>query len=97
MLTQLANGDVLLHLHVQPGASRDQFLGLHGDAIKVAIKAPPVDGKANAHLQQFLALCFAVAKRQVLLEKGQQSRQKKWRIVGPCTVPEALQPYLESL
>ena len=38
MLTRLANGDILLQLHVQPGASRDQFLGLHGDAIKVAIK-----------------------------------------------------------
>lgn len=96
MLTRLANGDLLLQLHVQPGASRDQFLGLHGDAIKVAIKAPPVDGKANAHLQNFLALSFAVAKRQVVLEKGELSRQKKWRIVAPCSVPDALQPYLES-
>jgi uncharacterized protein (TIGR00251 family) len=96
MLTRLANGDVLLQLHVQPGASRDQFLGLHGGAIKVAIKAPPVDGKANAHLQQFLALCFDVPKRQVLLEKGELSRQKKWRIVAPCSVPDALQLYLES-
>ena len=96
MLTRLANGDVLLHLHVQPGASRDQFLGVHGDAIKVAIKAPPVDGKANAHLQQFLAEAFDVPKRQVVLEKGELSRQKKWRIVAPSSLPNVLQPYLES-
>lgn len=96
MLTRLANGDMVLQVHVQPGASRDQFLGVHGDAIKVAIKAPPVDGKANAHLQQFLAQSFGVAKRQVLLEKGELSRQKKWRIVAPCTVPEVLHSYLES-
>lgn len=97
MLTRLANGDLLLQLYVQPGASRDQFAGLHGDAIKVAIKAPPVDGKANAYLQQFLACAFDVAKRQVVLEKGELSRQKKWRIVAPCTVPQDLQPYLELL
>ena len=96
MLTRLANGDILLQLHVQPGASRDQFLGLHGDAIKVAIKAPPVDGKANSHLQHFLAQAFDVPKRQVLLEKGELSRQKKWRILAPCTAPEVLLPYLES-
>ncbi|MGL4457847.1 MAG: DUF167 family protein, partial [Plesiomonas shigelloides] len=41
---------LLLRLYIQPKASRDQIVGLHGDELKVAITAPPVDGQANAHL-----------------------------------------------
>lgn len=83
-------GDLLLQLHVQPRASRDQFCGLYGDAVKLAVTAPPVDGKANLHIQKVLAAWFGVSKQQVLLERGELSRQKQWRICQPTTLPAAL-------
>lgn len=83
--------DVLeLMLHVQPKASRDQFVGLHGEAIKLAISAPPVDGKANTHIVRLLADWFAVPKAQVSLVRGELSRQKCLRIQAPKTLPDAL-------
>ena len=51
----LEGSDLVLRLYIQPKASRDSLLGLHGDELKVAITAPPVDGKANAHLTKYLA------------------------------------------
>lgn len=83
--------DLVLQLHVQPKASRDQFAGLHGDAIKLAVTAPPVDGKANQHIQKLLALWFGVSKQQVQLERGDLSRQKQWRISRPKQLPAELQ------
>ena len=46
----LEGDELVLHLMIQPKASRDQIIGLHGDELKVAITAPPVDGQANSHL-----------------------------------------------
>ncbi|CAK8736898.1 hypothetical protein SODG_000619 [Sodalis praecaptivus] len=64
-------GDTLvLRLYIQPRASRDHIASAHGDEIKVAITAPPVDGQANSHLIRFLAKEFGVAKSRVILEKG---------------------------
>lgn len=83
--------DLLLQLYVQPGARRNQWAGLHGDALKLAITAPPVDGKANMFLQNLLAEHFAVSKQQVRLEKGELSRHKTLRICQPRQLPEALQ------
>ncbi len=48
-------GDLLLFVYLQPKASRDQIIGLHGNELKIAITAPPIDGKANAHLSKYLA------------------------------------------
>ena len=45
---------LVLRLYIQPKASRDSIVGLHGDEVKVAITAPPVDGQANSHLVKFL-------------------------------------------
>ena len=61
---------LLLNLYIQPKASRDQLVGLHGDELKVAITAPPVDGKANAHLTKYLSKQFRVAKGQIRIVKG---------------------------
>ncbi len=83
--------DLILQLHVQPKASRDQFAGLHGDAVKLAVTAPPVDGKANQHIQKLLALWFGVSKQQVQLERGDLSRLKQWRICRPKQLPAQLQ------
>lgn len=60
---------LVLRLYIQPKASRDSIVGLHGDELKVAITAPPVDGRANAHLTKYLAKQFRVAKSQSSLRK----------------------------
>lgn len=81
---------LILDVHLQPKASNDMFAGLHGERLKIRLTAPPVDGKANAHLVAFLAEAFGVAKRQVTLESGQQSRQKRVRIQSPSQLPAGL-------
>jgi uncharacterized protein len=68
---------VTLELHVQPGASRSEFAGKHGDRIKVRLAAPPQDGKANAALIEFLAQYYGVPRRKVRITSGLKSRQKR--------------------
>jgi len=82
--------DLLLQLYVQPKASRDQIIGLHGDEIKLAITAPPVDGKANAHVLKLLAKLFGVSKSQIELLKGELSRHKQVLIKAPFKLPPEL-------
>lgn len=82
------DGAVVLALHVQPGAKRTQAEGAHGDALKVRLAAPPVDGKANAELVRFLAEAFGVPQRRVAIVRGETSRQKTVRIVAPARRPD---------
>jgi uncharacterized protein (TIGR00251 family) len=77
-------GELLyLRLHVQPRAKRDEIVGPHGDALKVRITAPPVEGKANAHLCKFLAKHFGVAVKSVTVIKGQSASQKILTVRSP--------------
>ncbi|QLF94193.1 YggU family protein [Pseudomonas sp. ABC1] len=80
--------DLILVCHLQPKASKDEFAGLHGERLKIRLTAPPVEGKANAHLQAFLAKAFGVAKSQVSLESGELNRQKRLRIHAPRQLPD---------
>lgn len=82
--------DLILACHLQPKASRDEFAGLHGDRLKIRLTAPPVEGKANAHLMAFLAKAFGVPKSQVSLESGELNRQKRVRIARPQCLPEGV-------
>ena len=66
----------LLQLHVQPGAKASAVSGLYGDALKIRIAAPPVDGKANAALVAFIAAQLGVPRRSVSVTKGESSRDK---------------------
>jgi uncharacterized protein (TIGR00251 family) len=84
---QWQNADLLLFCHLQPNASKNEFSGLHGDRLKLRIKAPPVDGKANALLIDWLSEEFAVAKNQVRIEQGELGRQKNIRICTPKKLP----------
>jgi hypothetical protein len=81
-------GALVLSLHVQPGASRTEVAGVHGDALKIRLAAPPVDGKANAALLRFLADAFGVPLRSVTLERGETSRDKRVRIQAPVERPD---------
>ncbi|WP_083399096.1 DUF167 family protein [Oceanisphaera psychrotolerans] len=93
---RLEQGRLYLSLYLQPKASRDQFLGLHGEELRVAITAPPVDGKANAHLLKWLAKQCRVAKSQVVLLAGESSRHKKLLIESPREIPPMLAELLAN-
>jgi uncharacterized protein (TIGR00251 family) len=85
------NGEVLtLTLHIQPGAKRSEVVGLHGDALKIRLAAPPVEGRANEALLKFIAESFGVPLRQVELKQGGQSRHKIMAITGSKIEPESL-------
>ena len=71
-----AAGGATLSLHVQPGAKKSECVGLHGEALKIRLAAPPVDGKANEALLRFLAQRLAIPRQQISLKSGQTSRQK---------------------
>ena len=79
--------DLILDCHLQPKASKDEFAGLQAERLKIRLTAPPVDGKANAQLQAFLAKAFGVAKSQVSLESGTLNRHKRLRIHAPQILP----------
>ncbi|MBI3480911.1 MAG: YggU family protein [Nitrosomonadales bacterium] len=85
------DGDsITLTLHVQPGAKRSVVAGLHGDALKIRLAAPPIEGRANKALQKFIAELFVVPLRQVELIQGEQSRHKVVAITGSKIEPESL-------
>jgi uncharacterized protein (TIGR00251 family) len=65
-----------LQVQVQPGAKRTEIAGLHGDCIKLRLAAPPVDGKANACLIEYLAERLGVRRNQVAIVRGKNSRRK---------------------
>ena len=79
--------DLLLTLRIQPRASRDEIAGPYGEALKVRITAPPVDGKANAHLLRFLAELFGVPLASVELLGGETGRDKRVKISRPKHLP----------
>ena len=82
--------DLLLVLHIQPGAKRSEVAGLHGEALKIRLAAPPIEGRANDALRRFIADRFGVPLRNVELEKGAQSRHKTLRVSGSEVEPESL-------
>ena len=79
---------LVLSLHVQPGAKRTEVAGRHGDALKVRLAAPPVEGKANAELTRFLADAFAVPRGAVVLLRGETARDKVVRVIAPVKRPD---------
>ena len=76
------NGALLLKIRAAPGASRDRVLGLHGDALRVAVSAPPERGKANAAIVEVVARALGLKVRNVVLESGQTAKEKLLRIEG---------------
>ena len=71
---------VTFKVYVQPRSSTNRIIGLHGDALKVKIKAPPVDGAANKMCIQYLATCLDVPKSSVEIKSGQSGRTKQVRV-----------------
>jgi uncharacterized protein len=73
---------IVLRIHVQPGAGRSAVVGRHGDALKVRVAAPPVEGRANDAARSLLADALGVSQDDVELTGGQSSRTKRFRLKG---------------
>jgi uncharacterized protein (TIGR00251 family) len=72
----------LLRIRVQPRAKRDEVVGERDGAIVIRLKAPPVDGKANAALTAFIAKAAGVPRSRVEIVKGATAREKTVRVEG---------------
>ncbi len=81
-LTSLTADSFLLRLHVQPRAKVNGIAGFHGDALKLRLNTPPVDGKANKAVEAYLGKLFGVPKSSVQLKSGHQSRSKSVQVHG---------------
>ncbi len=79
---QEAPEGVMLIIHVQPGASRTEYVGTHGGALKFRVAAPPVEGAANEALCAYLAEQFGLPKRAVKVSSGRGSRRKRVLLTG---------------
>ena len=73
---------VVLSVYIQPRASANQVVGLQGEALKIKLTAPPVEGAANKALVEFMAQYLGLAKSRIQVAKGDRSRQKQLRIEG---------------
>ncbi len=94
---QYLNEILILNIYLQPKASRDHIVGLHGqDEIKITVTAPPVDGKANKHLIKYLAKTFKVAKSNICIVRGELSRHKQIKIIDLSEPPKILKDLLNN-
>jgi uncharacterized protein (TIGR00251 family) len=71
-----------IRVHVIPNAKVDKVVGEHRDAIKIKLRAPAVEGKANTALRRFLAEKLSIPQRAIVLEHREKSRDKVIRIDG---------------
>lgn len=95
MIVQDSKDGAVLTVHVQPKASRTECVGIHGDALKIRVAAPPVDGAANDELVRFLSRILSVQNTAVYIESGAGGRHKRVRVRGvtaervmACLVPK---------
>ena len=82
MTVRELEGGVEIVIHAQPRASRSEVVGLHGDALKVRLAAPPLDGAANAELIRVMAKVLGVPKSSVEVTRGHSGKSKVVRIAG---------------
>lgn len=76
------DGGVRFAVHAQPRASRTELAGPHGDAIRIRLAAPPVEGAANAELVSFLAKLLGVPRSAVRVVTGRRGRRKTVEVAG---------------
>lgn len=86
--SRFADGILTLQLHLQPGAKADRVDGLHAERLKVRIKAPAIENRANDYLIRFLGEQFAVPRTSVSITGGRHSRKKTVRIQAPKRWPD---------
>lgn len=82
-----SNNCVMITVHAVPRAAQDAVQGLHGDALKIRLHAPPVDGKANEALISFLSRTLNIPKGNIALKSGAHQRRKIIAVNG-LSLPE---------
>ena len=82
LIVQDTKDGAILTIHIQPRASTTECVGIHGDAIKIRVAAPPVDGAANDELIRFLARQLSVPISSVRIHSGASGRHKRVLITG---------------
>ena len=87
---QIGRDGVTIQVRAQPGAKRTEVAGLYGDCVKVRLASPPVDGKANECLIEFLAQRLGVKRGQVTITRGINSRRKSVFVAATGLRPAAL-------
>ncbi len=81
-IVQDTKDGAILAVHIQPKASTTECVGIHGNAIKIRVAAPPVDGAANEELIRFLARTLSLPLAAVHIESGTSGRHKLVRLRG---------------
>jgi len=83
----------MITVHAVPRAAQDAIQGLHGDALKIRLHAPPVEGKANEALISFLSRKLNIPKGNIALKSGANQRRKIISISG-ISLPETIKQLL---
>lgn len=81
-MIEVTKGGVRLHLLIQPKSSKNEIVGPHDGRLKIKIMAPPVDGKANENVIEFISEILKIPKRDVILVRGETGRQKVVEVLG---------------
>ncbi len=87
------DSSVILFIKAQPNSSKNKIAGILGDALKINIKAPAVEGEANKELVKFLSKTFKVPKSEILFVSGQTSKRKMVKL--PCN--ERVEEFLKEM
>ena len=95
-IVEAVDGGVVVHVHVLPRSGRTEIVGRHGDALKMRVAAPPVDGEATDAARVALATALGVAPAAVTVVGGARSRLKRLRVAGldVATAEELIGPFL---
>lgn len=101
MINTSLPAEILLSIKVLPNSKTSEIVGWELDVdnkpyLKIRLAAPPIDGKANKALCNFLAKTFAVPKRNVSLERGETSRLKRIKIIAPQLMPHFMSQRLST-
>jgi hypothetical protein len=94
-LCTVTGDGIILTLHIQPRASKNEVCGVQGEALKIRLTSPPVDGAANKLCREFLAELFRVPKSAVEIVSGETSRHKRIKITASDTA--RLQQIVDSI
>jgi uncharacterized protein (TIGR00251 family) len=93
-LCTVAGDGIVLTLHIQPRASKNEVCGIQDNALKIRLTSPPVDGAANKLCREFLADLFSVSKTSVEIVSGETSRHKRVRVNGD---PDRLKQMFDTI
>jgi len=82
------NNNLIIKIKVEPRSSKSGIVGPYGDALKVKLTSPPVEGKANKELIEVLAKGYGIPKKNIEIISGQSSKNKTVKLIGVKSVED---------